>query len=222
MNPDLGKHFKAFIALAPVLFLSDMHTALIDTVQTLDLITLGYQYFGSVLLLPDVVGYLARPFVKAFPNIFLAFVNAICGFDEDTHMELSHMPIMFNNDVGGTSMKDLLHLMQFIKSGKVQYFDYGTHSLNMREYGQKTPPEYDLSQLKHSLERVPMLLFTGTTDYMISDENFRKLLDVLGFSEGNTIKHVNIEDYNHVDYMWAKDADFFVNSEVRQFLLNLI
>ena len=32
------------------------------------------------------------------------------------------------------------------------------------------------------------------------------------------VQMVEIEDYNHVDYMWAMDADQNVNSKIRKFL----
>ena len=60
-----------------------------------------------------------------------------------------------------------------------------------------------------------MLLVTGENDYMLSEENIEKLMDVL---PEKGVKHVRIEDYNHIDYMWASDVDTMINPYILEFL----
>ena len=48
-----------------------------------------------------------------------------------------------------------------------------------------------------------MLLLWGSTDSMI---NLTDLHLLLGILPEEKLKVIRIEDYNHVDYMWAKDT----------------
>lgn len=115
-----------------------------------------------------------------------------------THIDLAYLPIMAQNDVGGTSTKNLLHWTQMMKSGDFAPFNYGELK-NKRIYKNPTPPPYDVSRLRNDLARVDMLLITGGRDSMIHPKDYSRLLEVLPQS----VKTVSIPDYNHVDYMWA-------------------
>jgi pimeloyl-ACP methyl ester carboxylesterase len=62
-----------------------------------------------------------------------------------------------------------------------------------------------------------MLLFAGGNDVLVAPNDYSKLLNLL---PGN-VKSKVIEDYNHLDYMWAADVNEYVNDDVRAFLKNL-
>jgi len=49
--------------------------------------------------------------------------------------------MMANNDIGGTSSKNMMHWAQMIRSGTVSHFDYGQEG-NLAMYNQSTPPLY--------------------------------------------------------------------------------
>lgn len=70
---------------------------------------------------------------------------------------------------------------------------------------------------------MPIQLFWGTEDFLVPAENFERLLEVLPDSDTLTPEERRqelngevrnrivmekrvIDDYNHMDYMWAKDA----------------
>lgn len=57
-------------------------------------------------------------------------------------------------NVGGTSYKSYQHWQQIMLSERFQRFDFG-ESKNQEVYNQKTPPEIDLSKIKH----VPIAMF---------------------------------------------------------------
>lgn len=63
-----------------------------------------------------------------------------------------------------------------------------------------------------------MLLFFGDNDSLISEDNIMRLLRVLP----RDAEVVEIEDYNHVDYMWAEDCNKYVNDYVIDFLERLL
>ena len=110
--------------------------------------------------------------------------------------------MMGANDVGGTSTKNLVHWIQMVRSGYFRQYDYGS-DLNVQVYGQKTPPEYDLSTFKNNLEKVKILLFVGGNDVLVNPNDFKKLLSYLP----SDVTTKTIDDYNHLDYMWSADVN---------------
>jgi len=53
-------------------------------------------------------------------------------------------------------------------------------------------------------------LFVGAKDALTVAKDFKTLKGLL--PDGISVE--NIGDYNHLDYMWAEDADKFVNEKV--------
>ena len=62
-----------------------------------------------------------------------------------------------------------------------------------------------------------MLLFVGANDALVQPSDYSRLLNLL---PGN-VKSKSIEDYNHLDYMWASDINSYVNNDVREFLASI-
>ena len=60
-----------------------------------------------------------------------------------------------------------------------------------------------MSNFSKDLKDVKVLLFYGNNDSLINDENLRRLMKLLP----KDAEAVEIDDYNHVDYMWANDAN---------------
>ncbi len=121
--------------------------------------------------------------------------------------------MMARNDVGGTSTLNLVHWIQLVRSGNFQWFDYGKDE-NLKVYGKKTPPQYDMSHFSTKMADIDFLLIVGAKDALVNPKDFEKLKLVL--PPNYFVK--NIDDYNHLDYMWAKDVNEYVNNDIRTFL----
>ena len=85
---------------------------------------------------------------------------------------------MANNDVGGSSTKNMMHWAQMVRSSRVAQYDYGPHG-NLEVYGALQSPLYQLESLKGRLAEVPILLFSGEKDVLVPPQNLEKLLDLL-------------------------------------------
>jgi gastric triacylglycerol lipase len=55
--------------------------------------------------------------------------------------------VLAGHDPAGTSLKNLLHWVQISYSGRFEMYDYG-EQMNLKVYGSKLPPEFDLSNIK--------------------------------------------------------------------------
>jgi hypothetical protein len=56
---------------------------------------------------------------RFFPHVSWTVAECFGGFDNGLHINLSRIPMMANNDIGGSSTKNIMHWAQMIRSGKV-------------------------------------------------------------------------------------------------------
>ncbi|KAH6929209.1 hypothetical protein HPB50_024425 [Hyalomma asiaticum] len=61
-------------------------------------------------------------------------------------MSITRIPVYLCHNPAGTSMKNIIHYGQLVGSKRAQKFDYGA-SKNSEVYGQREPPEYNLSRV---------------------------------------------------------------------------
>lgn len=78
------------------------------------------------------------------------------------HLNSSRTDYYLNYEPNPTSVKNMAHWAQNIRSKTFRKFDYGAKG-NQQHYGQPTPPEYDVSKWPASL---PIALFCGSLDYL--------------------------------------------------------
>lgn len=94
-----------------------------------------------------------------------------------------------------------------MKVNKFQKYDF--KSLNLIKYGQGTPPQYNLSNVS-----VPVALFWSEADSLTQPLDVEKLKMELGNNVFFEQRLPASENFNHVDYVWAKDAFEMVYSVV--------
>jgi len=70
---------------------------------------------------------------------------------------------MAAHEPGGTSVKNIVHWAQMIRSAKWTMFDYGSVSANLKHYNQTTPLPYSMTQFPAS---IPVALFSGAKDLL--------------------------------------------------------
>ena len=116
LDANLSKYFKAFIGMAPVMYLYNQESILVTTLSLLQVPELIYYYFDSLLYLPTIADW-ATPFLHFFPRFVWNIIQTLVGFDKELHLDLGMLPMMGRNDIGGTSTKNLFHWIQMIRAG---------------------------------------------------------------------------------------------------------
>lgn len=89
-----------------------------------------------------------------------------------------------------------------MKSPRFSQFDYGLKR-NLIIYNRTTPPEYNL---KNCTARVA--IFYSEQDTLASARDVRRLPNEL--PNLLTIKRVEDDKFNHIDFVWAMDAKWLV------------
>lgn len=88
--------------------------------------------------------------------------------NEKQHIDITRIPIMVGNDVGGTSAKNFVHWKQNFDTGMVRQFEFGEER-NILVYNQTTPPLYAIETLKERLAQVHIQIFVGDKDIFTQD-----------------------------------------------------
>jgi hypothetical protein len=71
----------------------------------------------------------------------------------------------------GSSVRALAHYSQIFNNKKFAYYDYSDKNENLKKYGQDTPPEIFIENIKET----PIAMFVATEDVIVSAEDNRKI-----------------------------------------------
>jgi hypothetical protein len=88
LHPDLYKNYTGFVGIAPVLFVGNLHSALIDTLDKMMGPEIAVSFMDAVLYVHEIFTYAAQFFIKFFPRLSWWITECFGGFDEDTHVNL--------------------------------------------------------------------------------------------------------------------------------------
>lgn len=84
------------------------------------------------------------------------------------------MPYILSQTPAGMSVRQVIHYIQQVRHGSFRQFDYDDAEINLKKYGNHTPPEYDLSRVT-----VPVNIYGSFDDKLANVVNVRKLLERL-------------------------------------------
>ncbi|KAL0110379.1 hypothetical protein PUN28_013789 [Cardiocondyla obscurior] len=222
-RPEYQDKIQAMVAMAPVAFCSRMNNPILQFIA---------RFTGPINGLMDLIGmYEFKPTGEAL-KLFAKLVCAedaitqplcsnilflIAGFNKD-QFNATLLPTILQHTPAGSSTKQVLHYSQLIKtgfvitSGKFRQYDYSWFA-NLLKYGSLSPPDYDLGKIK-----VPISLHYGTNDWLLDVKDVDKLYKELGNPFGKF--RVPHEKFNHLDFMWAKDAKDLLYDKILSVMTN--
>ncbi|XP_068113603.1 lysosomal acid lipase/cholesteryl ester hydrolase-like isoform X2 [Hyperolius riggenbachi] len=207
--PQLAQKIRMFLGLAPVATIKFSSSPL----ATLGIFPefLMKDLFGKKEFLPesDFIRYLAthyctREVVKLIcGNVFFL----LCGFNEK-NLNMTRVDVYSSHCPAGTSVQNMIHWAQAVKSGELKAFDWGTKG-NLIHYNQTTPPFYCVKDMK-----VPTALWSGGHDWLADQKDMALLLTQIS----DLVYHKEIPEWEHLDFIWGLDAPERVYSEIIQLL----
>ncbi|KAM6546530.1 hypothetical protein CsatB_027266 [Cannabis sativa] len=101
-----------------------------------------------------------------------------------------------------TSMKNLVHLSQMIRTGTIRKYDYNT-SENMKRYNQATPPAYDMSKIPKDF---PLFMSYGKNDYLSDVKDVEVLLETIKDHDKDKLAVQYLENYAHMDFVMGNNT----------------
>ncbi|VEN63335.1 unnamed protein product, partial [Callosobruchus maculatus] len=210
-RPEYNSKVSIMVALAPVAFMTHMpqlffqflkyHIILIEWLRKHLHV---YEFFKHYFIITIAGKLLCREGSKVqwICGLFYSFLQ---GFDiGETDMKL--LPTILENFPAGSALKEHLHYLQGINSGRFRQYDYGVIR-NLELYNQSSPPDYDISKITS-----PVALLYGKNDLVTAPKDVEALAKILP----NVVRLHKFEKpaFNHADFIFAKDNDALVNFEV--------
>lgn len=125
----------------------------------------------------------------------------------------TRIPVYVTNDPVGTSSQELVHYAQVYKTKNLVRYDYGEDE-NQARYGQETPPEYPLENI-----RVPFAVFKGKADKFADPKDVQDLItrlrDIIV-----TDYEVPDPDFGHLDFIYGFNATAILHRPMIEVLSN--
>ncbi|KAH0818291.1 hypothetical protein GEV33_004500 [Tenebrio molitor] len=207
---------KGIIALSPIAFFNPK--PYIEFLLTIgpslgkSLKALGIRVFFQY---PTILKQFLEFICPSFPYFCEFIVFLVSGklpqfMPEDLLNFFSHFPTSW-------AVNQAIQYSQMNNADKFQKFDYGK-TKNLEEYGQDTPPEYDLGKIK-----LPVYLLYGVNDIFITGKSVKRVYDQLG-SEKKQILKIPVDNdkkedqFNHNDFFYAKNITTFLYEEMSKIM----
>jgi len=213
-RPEYNAKIRLFSALAPVAFTEHMTSPLRLIAPFSDSLEWILEFLGLYEFLPssglmDLLGKtLCRetsPVQFVCSNVL--FLIAGYNFDQIDPLLLS---IVMGHSPAGSASGNVLHYGQGINSQNFRKYDYGKAE-NLIRYGQEIPPEYDWSKIT-----AKVALYWGANDWLAAPADAYRIAERIP----NLVRfyRVNHNNFNHMDFIWAKDAETLINNPVIEYM----
>eukprot|EP00794_Sanderia_malayensis_P011943 gene11943-13179_t len=196
-DPELAGKVDMFFALAPVAKVANTKSPIRYLAYFTPLIkflfgSLGIRDFmPSTKLVKWISSHVCPEELTVCDNVLFL----VSGYDI-SNLNKSRTSVYFSHTPAGTSVQNVFHYSQMIKSGKFQAYDYG-EAKNIAKYGTKHPKQYSLKGLK-----TRVIAFSGGQDWLADPRDVNWLMREIP----HLVNHKKIPKYNHLDFIWGEDA----------------
>ncbi|XP_058154817.1 lysosomal acid lipase/cholesteryl ester hydrolase-like [Dasypus novemcinctus] len=204
--PWLAKRIKIFFALAPVTLAEFSTSPLVVLLKLPDLLLMNL--FGVKEFLPQST-FLKWLSTHICPHVILKelcgnLLFVLSGFNEK-NLNMSRVDVYTTHSPAGTSVQNLLHWGQVVKSRKFQAFDWGSSAKNYLHYNQSYPPTYNVKDML-----VPTAVWNGGHDLLADIKDVNVLLTQIT----RLVYHKTIPEWEHLDFIWGLDAPWRLYNEI--------
>ncbi|XP_012542574.1 lipase 3 isoform X2 [Monomorium pharaonis] len=214
-RPEIAQKVRLIISLAPQAFLKHMKSPIrylapfAEDAQEL-LHILGQDEFFPESCVTRFLTKLTCNNVNLQEHFCTNVIFLLFGFDSE-QFNTSLLPTIANNNPAGSSTKTIIHFAQGYKSSKFRQYDYGRVK-NLYIYNAIEPPDYNLANIT-----VPIALFYAENDWLSSIPDVKKLSSLLP----NVVEEYKVpfSRFNHLDYLWAKDAPQLVYTKLLEVIM---
>ncbi|KAK2545094.1 lipase member M-like protein [Columba livia] len=197
--PELAQKINMFFALAPAVTVKYAKSPILKMSCLLDkqctMIQLLLGRTDAALRLRKLWRFLPalcrQPLLhKPCANLFF-----LLGGYNEKNLNMTRLDVYTSHYPDGTSVKNVIHWAQMVKSGEFKAFDYG--SKNPAMYHQETPPSYRVEDMP-----VPTAVWSGGEDWLADQRDVHLLLPRIT----HLVTYGHIHDWNHWDFIWGLDA----------------
>ncbi|XP_015266042.1 PREDICTED: lipase member M-like [Gekko japonicus] len=208
--PQLASKVKMLFALGPSYTLQYSIAPLLQLLRLPD-IFLKF-IFGTKelsLLSPRLRAFVSRTCGYKLIDVLCKQALFLVGGFNEKNLNTSRVDVYTALFPDYTSVKQIIHWGQLIKTRETRYFDYGSE--NIEKYNQTIPPLYRIEDIT-----VPVAIWTGGQDWVSQPEEAEQLSSRLK----NVIHFKYLPDWNQWDFIWGLDAPQRMYSEILDLMEN--
>lgn len=194
-KPEYNKKIRLFSALAPVAFLTHLTSPvrLVAPLGALFRRLLGMIGFYNLFGACEFTSWLRKIMCKSkiVKKVVIDQVYITTGLEPHRY-NMSRIGVIFSHLPSGTSLKNVVHFGQLVRCRHFRKFNYGVLK-NRRIYGQRNPPDYDLTRVT-----APVAIFWSLNDWLADPKDVRLLAHTLP----NVVFEYQVEDpdFSHIDF----------------------
>ncbi|XP_049620601.1 lipase member J-like isoform X1 [Suncus etruscus] len=196
--PKIAERIKVFFALAPVFSIKHIQIPVVKIAYKLKTLILAIS--GKKEFLPNnsFKQFLSSTLcpLKIFHRICHNILLIMAG-SHSNNINMSRLDMYMVQNIGGTSVQNMIHWSQLLNSTQLKAFDWGSPAQNILHYNQKTPPIYNVSEMS-----VPTATWSGGKDLLADSEDVKNSLSEIKYH----IYHKTISYYNHLDFLFGLDV----------------
>lgn len=198
LDRNLSEKVNIFIALAPVAYVGNIDVFFVRLLAYFHTDTLFKLLGLHEFWIPDVIHKLLPGFCNIFKFICEFILTLVSG--PFPGLDRSRIPHYLNYEPNPTSVKNMAHWAQSVRSGTFGRYDYGKDK-NLEKYGQAHPPQFNLTSWP---EHLPVALFAGYKDALADPKDVALLLQLLPI-RAKVTTHYEM-NYGHLDPLLGIDA----------------
>ncbi|XP_028164851.1 lipase 1-like [Ostrinia furnacalis] len=201
-KPEYNDKIKLFISLAPICYLHHTKPLTSTAIKLWPLVEPFFKELGIVEAFSrNSTAVALFEFICTTKDIgyplCITIMFSFAGFDRK-ELERKFVPVISGHFPNTASTKNGDHLVQIALKKRFSKYDYGEEG-NVLLYGTSEPPNYDLKNV-----RMPVALISARNDKLSALKDVAILRDAL---PNVVYDHVmERRKYNHIDYVWGKNA----------------
>ncbi|NXG17899.1 LIPM Lipase, partial [Grallaria varia] len=197
--PELAQKIKMFFALAPVVTAKHARSPTMKMSFLLDknlkMIQLLLGRTEASLRIRGLWRFMPQLCSLTLLHKPCANLLFLLGGYNEKNLNTTRLDVYTSHYPDGTSVKNIIHWAQVVKTGEFKAFDYGSE--NLAVYQQDTPPFYRVEEML-----VPTAVWSGGEDWAADWRDVRLLLPRIA----HLVTYIHIPDWNHWDFVWGLDA----------------
>lgn len=207
-KPEYNKKVKLFVALAPVVTLGYMTSAIRYLAPFTNDLDFLFKLLGVNEFLPSnaIMKFLSEIVCDTRVKFICEdIIFLLCGTDI-SQLNATRLGIYVAHTPAGASTQSIIHYAQMINSKKFLKYDYGKLG-NLKHYNQTTPPEYHVENIT-----APVVIMWSKNDQLADPTDVSLLHTKLKSLIGSYC--IKFDLFNHLDFIWAVDAKTLVYDEI--------
>ena len=208
----IKNNIKKFVALGPVPSVSNISSSIVQFLST-DSVFKKYYPMKNALNLGEKLGKIFYALCGPLSSICQLVVESIAAKGQTGRIDYKGIQKLYLFEPGGTSKQNVEHWLQCYANKRMERFDFGKEE-NVKRYGSEYPPVYDTEAYKEW--DIDTFITVTETDPFSSVE------DVYGFinkvEDQSKINVLKLDNYNHLDYLWAECAKEEIYDKIIDFL----